>query len=189
MKKFNWSKQNTILSKKLTVAGSLILLLAFIIQTFMYNNWNEKVKLFEQANRDYTEMTRSSLEYQNLFLGLESQNDSIKEIFKPMFIKAAAEKYRLGKIISSNPDLFNNEKELNQFISNTNKLLLLINEVKDLKTLYQFVGVAERYIPENQKLKTDWMNDMNRKKEIASYLFILFQLTGAVLVALGFKYQ
>lgn len=189
MEIINWSKQNKVLSKKLSFYGSLLLLLAFIVQTFMFNKWNDKVRLFEQASRDYTEMTRSSLEYQNLFLGLEMQNDSIKKVFQSAFIKAAAEKYRLGKIISTNIELFNTEKEIKQFIENTNKLLSVINEVKDFETLYQFVRMTEQYLPENQKLKSEWMNKMDKKKELASYLFILLQFAGAIMIAYGFRYQ
>lgn len=189
MKKINWSTKNVILSKKLSVFGTLLLLLAFIVQTFLYNQWDNKVKIVEQAFRDYTEFTRTSLEYQNLYLGLEAQNDTLKFIFQPIFIKAAAEKYRLGRIISTNLDLFNNETDVRNFINNTNKLLLLINQVTDLNSLYQFVNEVEKLLPENRKIQMEWLDKMNTKKEIASLVFASLQLIGTIMIALGFKYQ
>lgn len=189
MKKIDWNKKNIILSKKLTVFGSLLLILSFVVQNFFFNKWDDKLNAFEQANRDYSEMTRSSLEYQNLYLSLDSQSDSVKKVLKPAFIKAAAEKYRVGKMVSTNLDLLENESEANKFVENTNELLMLINQVNDMPTLYNFVKEVEVKLPENKNLKTQWLNKMNNKKENASYIFAILQITGSIMIAIGFRYQ
>lgn len=186
---FDWTSGNSILSKKLNVFGSLFLFLSFTIQTFLFNSWDEKIKIIEQDNRDYTELTRTSLEYQNLYLGLENQGETLKDKFQPVFIKAAAEKYRLGKIISTNVDLFGSKSETQQFVTSTNELLHATNEVNDLNSLYKFVQYAELKIPENQALKTNWIKNMRRKKEIASAIFLTFQIIGSLMLVFGFRYQ
>ena len=187
--KIDWKKSKPTLSKKLNVFGSLFLFLSFTIQMFVYNSWDEKTKQFEQASRDYTEMTRASLEYQNLYLGLQNQDSLTKEKFQPAFIKMAAEKYRIGKIISTNIDLFENEQEVKKFINNTNDLLEEIKYVKDFNTLNTFVQSANSKTPENVKLKTEWLNKMNSKKKRASFFFLTFQILGSILLVLGYRYQ
>lgn len=187
--KIDWNKSKPTLSKKLNVFGSLLLFLSFTIQMFVYNSWDEKTKQFDQASRDYTEMTRASLEYQSLYLGLQSQDSLTKEKFQPAFIKMAAEKYRVGKIVSTNVDLFENEQEVKKFINNTNDLLEEIKYVKDFNTLNAFVQSANSKIPENVKLKTEWSNKMNSKKKKASFLFLTFQILGSILLVLGYRYQ
>lgn len=189
MIKIDWTKSKPTLSKKLNVFGSLFLFLSFTIQMFLYNSWDEKTNQFAQANRDFTEMTRTSLEYQNLYLGLQSQDSLTKKLFQPSFIKAAAEKYRLGKIISTNVDLLSSEEEAKKFVGNTNKLLEYIQQVNDLNTLYAFVQDADKIIPENQKLKAEWMSKMNTKKETASFFFLGFQILGSIMLVFGYRYQ
>ena len=109
--------------------------------------------------------------------------------FQSIFIKAAAEKYRLGKIISTNDELLENEQEVKKFVHNTNELLAYIQEVNDLNTLYAFVQVADTKIPENLKLKAEWMDKMNSKKKTASFFFLSFQILGSIMLVLGFRYQ
>ena len=187
--KIDWNKSKPILSKKLNVFGSLFLFLSFTIQMFVYNSWDERTKQFYQASRDYTEMTRASLEYQNLYLGLQSQDSLTKEKFQLAFIKMAAEKYRVGKIISTNVDLFENEQEVKKFINNTNDLLEEIKYVKDFNTFNAFVESANSKIPENIKLKIEWLDKMNSKKKRASFFFLTFQILGSILLVLGYRYQ
>lgn len=187
--KIDWTKSNPTLSKKLNVFGSLFLFLSFTIQMFLYNSWDEKTKQFDQANRDFTEMTRTSLEYQNLYLGLQSQDSLTKNLYQPSFIKAAAEKYRMGKIISTNIELLGSEENVKKFIGNTNELLAYIQQVTDLNTLYAFVQLADTKIPENLKLEAEWMDKMNSKKKTASFFFLAFQVLGSIMLVLGYRYQ
>lgn len=187
--KIDWSKSNKPLSKKLNVFGSLFLFMSFTIQIFLYNSWDEKTKIFEQANRDFTEMTRTSLEYQNLYLGLQNQDSLTKQKFQPEFIKMAAEKYRIGKILSTNIDLLGDEIEVKKFVNNTNELLGQINNVNDISTLYEFVQLSNNKIPENNKLKSKWMMDMDSKKRKASFFFLTFQILGSILLVLGYRYE
>lgn len=192
MKKFikiEWTKSKATLSKKLNVFGSLFLFLSFTIQIFLYNTWDEKTKQFVQAKRDFTEMTRASLEYQNLYLGLQSQDSLTKHLYQASFIKAAAEKYRMGKIISTNIELLESEEDVKKFVDNTNELLAYIPQVTDLNTLYAFVELADKKIPENRKLKAEWMDKMNSKKKTASFFFLAFQILGSIMLVLGFRYQ
>jgi hypothetical protein len=187
--KVDWTKSKPTLSKKLNVFGSLFLFLSFTIQMFLYNSWDEKTKQFDQANRDFTEMTRTSLEYQNLYLGLQSQDSLTKHLYQPSFIKAAAEKYRMGKIISTNVELLGSEEKVKKFVDNTNELLAYIQQVTDLTTLYTFVQLADTKIPENQKLKAEWIDKMNSKKKTTSFFFLAFQILGSIMLVLGFRYQ
>nr|WP_294858408.1 hypothetical protein [uncultured Fluviicola sp.] len=189
MIKIDWTKSKPTISKKLNVFGSLFLFLSFTIQMFLYNSWDEEIKQFDQANRDFTEMTRTSLEYQNLYLGLQSQDSITKQLYQPSFIKAAAEKYRMGKIISTNVELLGSEKDVKKFVENTNELLANIQQVNDLNTLYAFVQLADAKIPENRKLKAEWMEKMSFKKKIASIFFLAFQILGSIMLVLGFRYQ
>lgn len=187
--KIDWTKSKPTLSKKLNVFGSLFLFLSFTIQMFLYNSWDEKTKQFDQANRDFTEMTRTSLEYQNLYLGLQSQDSLTKNLYQPNFIKAAAEKYRMGKIISTNIDLLGSEENVKKFVDNTNELLAYIQQVTDLNSLYTFVQLADTRIPENRKLKAEWLDKMNTKKQTASFFFLAFQVLGSIMLVLGYRYQ
>ncbi|WP_231424963.1 hypothetical protein [Pedobacter sp. Leaf250] len=187
--KIDWTKNKPTLSKKLNVFGSLLLFLSFTIQMFLYNTWDEKIKQFDQANRDFTEMTRTSLEYQNLYLGLQSQDSLTKQLYQANFIKAAAEKYRMGKIISTNAELVGSKEDAKKFVDNTNVLLASIQQVTDLNTLYAFVQIADAKIPENRKLKAEWMDKMNFKKKTASFFFLAFQILGSIMLVLGFRYQ
>ncbi|RTY78578.1 hypothetical protein EKL97_13875 [Flavobacterium sp. LS1P28] len=173
----------------MNVFGSLLLFLSFTIQMFLYNSWDEKTKQFDQANRDFTEMTRTSLEYQNLYLGLKSQDSLTMHLYQPTFIKAAAEKYRMGKIISTNIELLGSVEEVKKFVDNTNELLAYIQHVTDLNTLYAFVQLADTKIPENRKLKAKWMDKMNTKKKTASFFFLALQILGSIMLVLGFRYQ
>lgn len=187
--KIDWTKSNPTLSKKLNVFGTLFLFLSFTIQMFLYNTWDEKIKQFDQANRDFTEMTRASLEYQNLYLGLQSQDSLTKHLYQADFIKAAAEKYRIGKIISTNVELFGSKEDVKKFVDNTNALLASIQQVTDLNTLYAFVRIADTKIPENRQLKAEWIDKINSKKEKASFFFLAFQILGSIMLVLGFRYQ
>lgn len=187
--KIDWTKSKPTLSKKLNVFGSLSLFLSFTIQIFLYNSWDEKTKQFDQANRDFTELTRTSLEYQNLYLGLESQDSLTKNLYQTSFIQAAAEKYRMGKIISTNVELLESEENVKKFVYNTNELLAYVQQVKDFNTLYAFVQVADSKIPENRALKAEWLDKMNSKKKTASFFFLAFQILGLILLVLGFRYQ
>ena len=187
--KFNWELSSPTLSKQFKVFGSLCLLLSFSIQSFYYNSWEQQISEFEQANRDFTEMTRTSLEYQNLYLALQNQDSLTKEIYQPLFIKAAAEKYRLGKIISTKTDILNNEKEVKQFVDNSNALLSYISQIDDFNSLYAFVQEADQKLPENRKLKTDWFLETYNKKKNASRIFLIFQILGSIMIVFGYRYQ
>ena len=187
--KIDWTKSKPTLSKKLNVFGSLFLFLSFTIQMFLYNSWDEKTKQFDQANRDFTEMTRTSLEYQNLYLGLQSQDSLTKNLYQSSFIKAAAEKYRMGKIISTNVELLGREENVKKFVVNTNELLAYIQQVTDLNTLYAFMQLADTKIPENRKLKAEWMDKMNSNKKTGSFFFLAFQVLGSIMLVLGYRYQ
>jgi len=188
--KIDWLKQNAILSKKLNVFGSLLLIISFIVQTYFYNKWNDQILTFEQANRNYTEMTRTSLEYQNLYLGLNSYKEKeVKETLQHLFVQAAAEKYRLGRIMSTNVELIKDSIEAKKFIDSTNALLLSIDKINDMRSLYVFVNDTENKIPSKIEENKDWLIHMNNKKETASYIFIGLQLIGSIMIALGFRYQ
>ena len=134
-------------------------------------------------------MTRTSLEYQNLYLGLQSQDSLTKHKYQASFIEAAAEKYRMGKIISTNIELLESEEDVKNFVNNTNELKAYIPLVTDLNTLYAFVELAEKKIPENRKLKAEWIKKMNSKKKTASFFFLALQILGSIMLVLGYRYQ
>jgi len=187
--KIDWSKNKPIITKKLNFFGSFFLLISFTIQMFLYNSWDDKTERFNQANRDFTELTRTSLEYQNLYLSLHLQDSITRQKFQTSFIKAAATKYHQGKIISTNLDLFQNEDQVKEFVNNSNQLKDQIHNIDDMNSLYNFVKLADKKIPINQKLKITWMKEMKWKKDTASFIFLTFQILGSIMLVLGYRYQ
>ncbi|GIM50661.1 hypothetical protein [Capnocytophaga stomatis] len=178
--------RKSLKSNFLNFFGSIFLLFSFIIQNFLFNKWDEQLNSFLKANEQFTELTTISLKYQSLYLLLENQDESIKNKFQPVFIYAAAEKYRLGKIISTNLNLFANESEKKEFAQITNDLLKQTYSVKNLNTLYDFVSYVDSKIPQNIEVNKNWMSKLNRKKKVASVIFLGFQIVGSIMIAFAY---
>ncbi|MCC6458856.1 MAG: hypothetical protein IT260_00195 [Saprospiraceae bacterium] len=185
----NFKTKNPVLSKKLTIAGSLLVLGAFIVQTFLYDKWKDNIDAYSQANRDFSEFTRTSLLYQNLYFNINAEDTLVIRQSKQLFMRAAAEKYRLGRIISTNIDLVDTDLERNKFIANSNTVLKEVYKVVDYESLMRFIPIADSLLPGNLKLNDEWLKAQHKKKEIASLVFLSLQIIGSLLLALGLKYQ
>ena len=187
--KINWENNNPILSKQLRFWGTIIILFSFIIQNLYFNKWDKELKNLEQSQRDYTDLTKSSLEYQSLFLNLPNDTSSINQLLKISFIKQAASKYRLGKMISYNVDHLKNEKDAENYVNITNELLSEIKNVTDMPTLYEFVYKTNKLLPDNLEEYYTSFLERSKKRSYSNYLFVILQIVVSIILALGIMYQ
>jgi hypothetical protein len=174
-----------MMSRNLCLLGVLLTGLAFTAQQYFNQKWSSEIKTFEEANRDYTELSRASLAYQNLFIGLDSKTDSVSTNLKQIFIKAAADKYRTGKMISTHTEQLGTKTELAALAKKNNELSELISEVTDLNSLYGFVVVTNQTYPESKDQNGNWLEVKQAKKDQFSLIFAISQAIGAILLAFG----
>ena len=86
-------------SLRLKVIGGGLLLLSFIVQNFIYDYWDKKSDEYISANKDFSDMSRSSMLYLNLFFNTKLDNDTIETTVKRQYINMAAQKQALGQSV------------------------------------------------------------------------------------------
>lgn len=187
--RIDFSKEEPVLSKKLMFFGSFFLVISFVIQNFSYQKWDSEIDSINQANRDYSDIIRSALLYEILYFNVNTPDTILLENAQSQYIKTAAEKIRLGKIIAYNTDSLGTPELNKKFIDNTNLLLAANQNVTDFSSFINYINMVNSVIPENRSEKANRITKLNSKKERASFWFLIMQILGSLLLIIGIRYQ
>jgi len=127
--------------------------------------------------------------YEILYFNVDTPDTILLANAQSQYIKTAAEKVRLGKIIAYNTDSLGTPEQNKKFIDNTNFLLKANQSVTDFSSFINYVNMVNSVIPENRSEKANRVIELNSKKERASFWFLIMQVLGSILLIIGIRYQ
>ena len=169
----------------LKVIGGSLLLLSFIVQNFAYDYWDKELDEYYNSNRDFSDMSRSSMLYLNLYFTAKLENEPLESIVKKQYINMAAQKYALGKTV----EITTRDMEKQDKIDLCNSLLQKTKTVTDFQTYLDyinFVGQADPYDINDSIARVEKIND---KRDKFRWFFLVAYSLGSILLVFGLKYE
>lgn len=176
---------NSVKAKAVKLFGGAILLLSFIVQNFLYDSWNQKSEDYYNSNKDFSDMSRSSLLYLNLYFNTKLDDDSVEQVVKYQYINAAAQKAALGQVVN----ILARDTDKVTKINLTNSLLQKAKSVNDFDSFLNFNKYASEIDKYSLQDNIAFVNKVTQKREMYRWIFLSAYILGTGLLLFGLKYE
>jgi hypothetical protein len=174
-----------IKSRWLKVVGGGLLLLSFIVQNFIYDYWDKEADEYYNSNRDFSDMSRSSLLYLNLYFNTHLPDSNLEAIVKAQYINMAAQKAALGQTV----EIITRDTDKQARIDLCNALLQKSNSVADFNGYLDYIKFASQTDTYNLSDSQKRVERINTNRESFRYVFLIAYIIGSILLLVGIKYE
>ncbi|PQJ08768.1 hypothetical protein CJD36_022475 [Flavipsychrobacter stenotrophus] len=182
----NMPKKKLGKSIKYKMAGTAIILFSWIVQNYSFDSWDSKSKDYMESARDFSDMTRSSLLYENLYYVVNGSDDSMmKSALKREYIHQAAMKYVGGLTVSTvNRPLDTEDKQ--RLIDS---LKGLASNVYDFDAFNNYILEADRLIGDTRKEAEEQVKEIKFWRTLFKNVYLLLYLVGTGVLIWGMKHE
>lgn len=188
-KETNTKKQTTIDKKTKAILfktiGSGLILFSFIIQNFTYDYWNTKIDEYYKINKDFSDMSRSSLLYLNLYYNAKIEDDTLNSKIKEQYINMAAQKSALGHtldILTKNLDEKQKTKKINSIVQSA-------KEVNNFNSYTKYLKYSNEVNPYSEKDSLNEIKKLNDWRDATRWVFLILYIFGSFLLLFGIIYE
>lgn len=167
------------------IIGGGLLLLSFIVQNYAYDYWDKEAEEYYNSNKDFSDMSRSSLLYLNLYFSSNVPDKALDSIVKGQYINMAAQKAALGQTV----EITTRDMDKQEKLDLCNALLQKAKTVKTFEDYLGYINFSRTSDTYTLKDSVDRVDRINKWRNASRWGFLLTYIIGSAILLFGFKYE